>query len=942
MAVITLGSPSFDPTPLVTATTPVSGTQITIVGGATSTAMIGESDPIFTAWDRTTGITINSSQINTDDANAVPTSLSLSSSGLNIAAGGAQSAYVIITWDAITSSNFNHYNIRYKKAASTYYSYVSSTTNTIEIGGLIPNTSYNFGVSSVNTQGTSSVFCTSLTLTTTLDTTLPATVTGVSATANFQSVKLIWSSNSELDLASYNIYRHTSNASGSSSLIANCKSNYFTDVSLTAGTIQWYWVKAVDTSGNISAAYSTSVSATPTNIREVDILDSAITAAKTDIAAINPVDGEINANKVGTTQLDDNAVSSAKIQNDAITALKLNIAAIHPTTGNLNINTVGTSQITAGSIEAANLANDAIESWAIADNAVLGPAIASDAVVARHILAGEISADHIATGALTARHITSANFVIIDKDPVTDLALFTSNDPGAGSVSWINCVVMYNGVQYSITDDDTTDTYIYWEYEGTTFSTSATLPTLGNNDFLVATNTSGTHLLAWNSTTINGNRITTGSITATQIGANAITAIKIDTGAITSDKISAGAVTANKITSYNFVVSAGTFTADSPTLNKVAWSNCKVVYNGTEYTITDDSCLTSTIWIYWEGGNTTFSISDTLPVLNDDDFLVASVEHGDTNATYTLVWNSTRINGNRITAGSINATHIAANTITSEHIAAGTIVADNIKASEIEAYHLSSAAGATFTHADGGSYTSDSSSHPRIRILPDTTIGFDATDSAGSNVFRIDVGGSNPGDVTIGDYAGGQGILYDASANATYFAGHIAANTGLIGEWNIDEDSIYSGTKKTDDGYSVGAGSITIKSDGSIHAPNFYIDTDGETSIRATNPQLDGVYFKTVDIGDWDMNTDEYCYVTLTSIVSDFKKIRNISVLVRNDADNRYYLLDRDASGGVSYLYDNTGNTVASLFRVTAEFFDSTDFDSTSYNRGWITLQFVS
>jgi hypothetical protein len=54
-----------------------------------------------------------------------------------------------------------------------------------------------------------------------------------------------------------------------------------------------------------------------------NIASGSITADMTNIAAINPIDGEINYNKIGTLQLNDAAITEGKILNDAISTAKI-------------------------------------------------------------------------------------------------------------------------------------------------------------------------------------------------------------------------------------------------------------------------------------------------------------------------------------------------------------------------------------------------------------------------------------------------------------------------------------------------------------------------------------------------------------------------------------------------------------------------------------------
>jgi len=293
MAVTTLGSPSFDPRPLGTSVAPTPGAAVEVVNGGEMTAMIGETDPIFGAWDKQTGITIHSSQIIADAADIIPTDLTVSSQGITI---GTQSAYVVLTWTAVVSTTFDHYHIRYKRSTFSAYTYINVYTNTLSIEGLVPNTLYNFGVASVNKTGVASDFSASVNTTTPLDTTLPATVAGVTATAGIQCVILKWTANAEADVVSYDIYNYTADTIGSATKIGNTAGTYFVNAGLADDQIQYYWLKAKDTSGNVSAAYSTVVSATPRDVLGIDTLGGLLTANLTNIAAINPVDGEIVSN----------------------------------------------------------------------------------------------------------------------------------------------------------------------------------------------------------------------------------------------------------------------------------------------------------------------------------------------------------------------------------------------------------------------------------------------------------------------------------------------------------------------------------------------------------------------------------------------------------------------------------------------------------------------
>ena len=92
-----------------------------------------------------------------------------------------------------------------------------------------------------------------------------------------------------------------------------------------------------------------------------------------------------------------------------------------------------------------------------------------------------------------------------------------------------------------------------------------------------------------------------------------------------------------------------------------------------------------------------------------------------------------------------------------------------------------------------------------------------------------------------------------------------------------------------------------------------------------------------VNIGDWNMAAD--LSKVVTHGLSDFKKVREIGVMIRDDADSNYYytpsvtILD-----AVNSAIGPLTSTTLSLTRSDGGIFNSTSFNSTSYNRGYITF----
>ena len=74
----------------------------------------------------------------------------------------------------------------------------------------------------------------------------------------------------------------------------------------------------------------------------------------------------------------------------------------------------------------------------------------------------------------------------------------------------------------------------------------------------------------------------------------------------------------------------------------------------------------------------------------------------------------------------------------------------------------------------------------------------------------------------------------------------------------------------------------------------------------------------------------------------DYKNIRKISVVVRNDDDDKYYATPVAASqdGQLQLGIGIVNATTITLWREAGGGFDANTFDSTSYNRGWVTIEY--
>jgi len=158
---------------------------------------------------------------------------------------------VNLTWAA--SSSATSYNIGRSLTSSGPYTIIANTSGTSYTDtGLSNGTTYYYVVSAVGAGGVSGI---SAELIVTLPTLLPPT--GLSATTNFNQVKLTWAASS--GAASYNVKRSTS--TGTETTIASPAITSYTDTNVFGGTVYFYVVSAVNAGGE--SINSSEISATP-------------------------------------------------------------------------------------------------------------------------------------------------------------------------------------------------------------------------------------------------------------------------------------------------------------------------------------------------------------------------------------------------------------------------------------------------------------------------------------------------------------------------------------------------------------------------------------------------------------------------------------------------------------------------------------------------------
>jgi hypothetical protein len=188
-----------------------------------------------------------------------PTGLSLTATA-NIQEDGTARPAIEISFtnnDAFTAT----YEIQYQQDSGSYRSILTRETN-YRLEDVVVGSTYNVRVRAINNLGARSTFATAST-TGVGDNGAPSAPTNLSATGQFNAINLVWTNPSDSDLDVIEVYEGTSSIQANATLIATTKSSSYVRGALENGVTRYYWLKALDYSGNRSGFNSaTGVSAT--------------------------------------------------------------------------------------------------------------------------------------------------------------------------------------------------------------------------------------------------------------------------------------------------------------------------------------------------------------------------------------------------------------------------------------------------------------------------------------------------------------------------------------------------------------------------------------------------------------------------------------------------------------------------------------------------------
>jgi hypothetical protein len=243
-----------------------------------------------TTYDEVRNVTVfetdNTTLPNPFDNTTISSGLTITESG-QLKSDGTYFLLADISWTAPGNPFVTRYEVQYKPTTASVYSSMFVVDTEAQIGPVVEGVSYNVRVRAVTNSGVKGPFAAD-TFTGGGDTTAPSLPTGLSASGEFRSIRLSWTNPSDSDLKHIEVWENTSNNSGSASKIAEIDGSTYIRQDLGTGVTRYYWLKAVDYSGN-TTGFTSSVNAT------------------TESASLT--NGELASNSVSTAKVQDEAVS---------------------------------------------------------------------------------------------------------------------------------------------------------------------------------------------------------------------------------------------------------------------------------------------------------------------------------------------------------------------------------------------------------------------------------------------------------------------------------------------------------------------------------------------------------------------------------------------------------------------------------------------------------
>ena len=160
-----------------------------------------------------------------------------------------------LTWTAPDDAFVDFYKVRYNVTGTTNYFHMETKETRILLSGLNVNSNYDFRVQVQNLLGVTSTGTSLTNQSFAGDSNAPSPVTNASVTSGLKNLTLEWTNPTDIDLSSVQIYVNSTGVSKPASPVAEVRGTEYVYPAASGegkGTLKYFWLEAVDYSGNVS------------------------------------------------------------------------------------------------------------------------------------------------------------------------------------------------------------------------------------------------------------------------------------------------------------------------------------------------------------------------------------------------------------------------------------------------------------------------------------------------------------------------------------------------------------------------------------------------------------------------------------------------------------------------------------------------------------------